>query len=908
MAREIAKAYEPQQIEPRWAEYWVAEQLFKADVNAPGPVFSIVIPPPNVTGSLHIGHMLEHTEIDILARWHRMRGYNTLFLPGTDHAGISTQRVVVKQLMDQGIDYHKLGREEFEKRVWAWKAEAGGQITEQMRGIGESCDWSRERFTLSPEMSRVVRKVFVQLYNEGLIYRETRLVNWCPVCLTVLSDLEVNHEDRQGHLWHIRYPVAGSQEFVTVATTRPETMLGDTAVAVHPEDERYKALVGKRVVLPLMNREIPIIADSMVDREFGTGAVKITPAHDPNDFEVGKRHKLPEIDVMNDDGRMSAAAGAYAGLDRFEARKKIVEDLKAQGLLEKVTEHAHSIGICERSKTVVEPRISTQWFCAMKGLAEPAIKAVREYEPGKENTIQIVPDNRRQEFLNWLDNIRDWTISRQLWWGHRIPAWYCGDCEHIVVAEEAPAKCTKCGSGKLTQDPDVLDTWFSSGLWPFSTLGWPEKTADFEKYYPTSLMITGYDILFFWVARMAMLGMHFTGKVPFRAVYLHSLVRTGSGEKMSKSKGTGLDPVVLNQQYGTDAMRFCLASMAAPGTDIVLSDDRLGGARNFANKIWNAARFLFVNLDKFEAGGTGLEELASPEVRAGAPYKFNGNLPLVDAWLFSRLGCATELVNEALANYRFHEAAQGVYQFFWGDFCDWYIEWVKPELQSADRERATVAWKNLFAAFDVALRLLHPLMPFLTEELWHQLPQKNGAKSIALDTFPFAQKSWKDSGALEEFEVLQYLITSVRTIRAEQKLDPKKKFAAELSSKEAAVRELVDRNIDTILRLAFLSDLKVIPGRIGVGGVIRSTARFDLRVPFAEIVDSQAEIARSKKEIEGLAKDIASKEAQLANETFRSRAPEKIIKGMEATLEQRRLELRKHMDRVAEFEKSDRSN
>ena len=907
MAREIAKAYEPQQIEPRWAEYWVAEALFKADPKAPGPVFSIVIPPPNVTGSLHIGHMLEHTESDILTRWHRMRGFNTLFLPGTDHAGISTQRVVVKQLMDQGIDYHKLGREEFEKRVWAWKAEAGGEITEQMKSIGESCDWSRERFTLSPEMSRVVRKVFVQLYSEGLIYRETRLVNWCPVCLTVLSDLEVNHEDRQGQLWHIRYPVAGSQEFVTVATTRPETMLGDTAVAVHPEDERYKHLAGKKVLLPLMNREIPIIADAMVDREFGTGAVKITPAHDPNDFEAGKRHGLAEIDVMTDEGRMSAAAGAYAGLDRFEARKRIVEDLKTKGLLEKVTEHAHSIGICERSKTIVEPRISTQWFCAMKGLAEPAIKAVREYEPGKENTIQIVPDNRRQEFLNWLDNIRDWTISRQLWWGHRIPAWYCGDCEELMVAEEAPVKCVKCGSGKLTQDPDVLDTWFSSGLWPFSTLGWPEKTADFKKYYPTSLLITGYDILFFWVARMAMLGIHFTGKVPFRAVYLHSLVRTGSGEKMSKSKGTGLDPVVLNQQYGTDAMRFCLASMAAPGTDIVLSDDRLGGARNFANKIWNAARFLFVNLEKFEQGGTGIEELASPVVRAGAPYKFNGNVPLVDAWLFSRLASVTEMVNEALANYRFHEAAQGVYQFFWGDFCDWYIEWVKPELQNADRERAIVAWKNLFAGFDAALRLLHPFMPFLTEELWHQLPQPAGAKSIALDMFPVAQESWKNSGALEEFEVLQYLITYVRNVRAEQKLDPRKKIAAELSSKEAAVGELVERNVDSILRLAFLSDLQVIPGKIGVGGVIRSTARFDLRIPFAEIVDSQTEIARSKKEIEGLTKDIASKEAQLANETFRSRAPEKIIKGMEATLEQRRVELRKHMDRVAEFEKSDRS-
>jgi len=901
MAREIAKAYEPQQIEPRWAEYWVKEELFKVDPSAPGPVFSIVIPPPNVTGSLHIGHMLEHTEIDILTRWHRMRGYNTLFLPGTDHAGISTQRVVVKQLMDQGIDYHRLGREEFEKRVWAWKAEAGGQITEQMKSIGESCDWSRERFTLSPEMSRVVRKVFVQLYNEGFTYRETRLVNWCPVCLTVLSDLEVNHEDRQGHLWHIRYPVTGTKEYVVVATTRPETMLGDTAVAVHPEDERYARLVGKTVILPLMNREIPIIADEMVEREFGTGAVKITPAHDPNDFEVGKRHGLAEIDVMTDEGRMSAAAGAYAGLDRFAARKKIVEDLKTQGLLEKVTERAHSIGICERSKTIVEPRISTQWFCRMKVLAAPAIAAVREYEPGKENTIQIVPDNRRQEFLNWLDNIRDWTISRQLWWGHRIPAWYCGDCEHIVVAEEMPANCPRCRSGKLTQDPDVLDTWFSSGLWPFSTLGWPKDTADFRTYYPTSLMITGYDILFFWVARMAMLGIHFTGKVPFRAVYLHSLVRTGSGEKMSKSKGTGLDPVVLNQQYGTDAMRFCLASMAAPGTDIILSDDRLGGARNFANKIWNAARFLFVNLDKFEQGGTGLEELAAPEVRAGAPYTFQGAVPLVDAWLFSRLEGITAQVNEALANYRFHEAAQGVYQFFWGDFCDWYIEWVKPELQNADRERAIVAWKNLFAGFDAALRLLHPFMPFLTEELWHQLPQKSGAKSIALDDYPSPRECWKNSTALEEFELLQYLITSIRNIRAEQKIDPKKRIAVELLVRDAAVKELVGRNLDTIQRLAFLSGLQVVSDQLGVGGAIRSTPRFDVRVAYADVVDVEAEKARLKKELDGLQKAISSKESQLGNEVFRSRAPEKIIRGLEATLAEQQIELQKIVERLEQL-------
>jgi valyl-tRNA synthetase len=903
MAREIAKAYEPQQIEPRWAEYWVKEELFKADPGAPGPVFSIVIPPPNVTGSLHIGHMLEHTEIDILTRWHRMRGYNTLYLPGTDHAGISTQRVVVKQLIEEGINYHTLGREEFERRVWKWKAEAGSQITGQMRGIGESCDWSRERFTLSPEMSRVVRKVFVELYNEGLIYRATRLVNWCPVCLTVLSDLEVNHEDRQGQLWHIRYPVAGTKEYVVVATTRPETMLGDTAVAVHPEDERYTQLVGKSVVLPLMNREIPIIADSMVDREFGTGAVKITPAHDPNDFEVGKRHGLAEIDVMTDDGLMSRAAGAYRGLERFAARKKIVEDLKASGLLEKVTEHAHSIGICERSKTIVEPRISTQWFCAMKGLAAPAIKAVREYEPGKENTIQIVPDNRRQEFLNWLDNIRDWTVSRQLWWGHRIPAWYCGDCQETIVAEQAPEECRKCRSGKLTQDPDVLDTWFSSSLWPFSTLGWPEKTADFEKYYPTSLLITGYDILFFWVARMAMQGIHFTGKVPFRAVYLHSLVRTGSGEKMSKSKGTGLDPVVLNQQYGTDAMRFCLASMAAPGTDIVLSDDRLGGARNFANKIWNAARFLFVNLDKFEqGGGTGLPELASPEVRAKAPYDLDGQVPLVDAWLFSRLAGITEQVNEALANYRFHEAAQGVYQFFWGDFCDWYIEWVKPELQNPLQKRAIVAWKNLFAGFDAALRLLHPFMPFLTEELWHQLPQPAKAKSIALDKYPQARKEWKNARAQEQFSLMQEIIVALRNIRAEMKLDPKKRIAAEFSSEDRETRSLIEANREGILRLAILSELKIFGERLPQsGGAVRSTSQFDVRIAYSETVDVAAEKARLKKEIDGLEKAVASKEKQLADKTFRSRAPEEIIRRTEATLREQLVELRKNVERLGQL-------
>jgi valyl-tRNA synthetase len=893
MARDIAKAYEPKLIEPKWAECWVKQELFKADPAKPGPAFSIVIPPPNVTGSLHIGHMLDHTEIDILTRWHRMRGYNTLYLPGTDHAGISTQRVVVRQLAEQGINYRDLGREEFVRRVWKWKEESGGTIQRQMKQIGESCDWSREKFTLSPELSRVVIEVFVRLYEEGLIYRENRLLNWCPVCLTVLSDLEVIHEERPGHLWHIKYPVAGMNEFLTVATTRPETMLGDTAVAVHPEDERYRYLIGNKALLPLTNREIPIIGDEMVDREFGTGAVKITPAHDPNDFEVGKRHGLAQIDVMTDDGRMNPQAGAYAGLDRFVARKKIVEDLKAQGLLEKITDHMSAVGLCERSKTIVEPRASTQWFCRMKPLAEPAIEAVES------GAIQIVPENRRQEFFHWMRNIRDWTLSRQLWWGHQIPAWHCGNCKEVIVARQAPAECSKCGSTELKHDPDVLDTWFSSGLWPFSTLGWPAKTADFERYYPTSLLITGYDILFFWVARMAMLGIHFTGQVPFRVVYLHSLVRTASGEKMSKSKGTGLDPVALNDQYGTDAMRFCLASMAAPGTDIVLSDDRLLGARSFANKIWNAARFLFVNLDKYEEGGASLEALAAPEVRAKAPYAFAGSVPLADRWLFARVAATVETVNDSLANYRFHEAAQSVYQFFWGDFCDWYIEWVKPDLQDAERGRADVAWKNLFAGFDAALRLLHPFMPFLTEELWHQLPQKTGAKSIALDRYPEAAPHWKDAVALTEFALIQEVIQGLRTVRSEMKLDPKKKVPAEFASGDVNARGVMEANRAAIERLGNLTELQVLLEKLpDGGGGVRSTAGFDLRIPYVEqAVDAAAELARLKKDIEGLQKAIASKQKQLGQETFRNRAPENIVKQMEEALATQRFELEKLMQR-----------
>ncbi len=854
MPREIPKAYEPQQIEQRWAKRWAEEKLFRADVNAPGPVFSIVIPPPNVTGSLHIGHMLDHTEIDILTRWRRMQGYNTLYLPGTDHAGISTQRVVVRQLAAQGISYRDLGREAFERKVWEWKEESGGTITRQMLQLGESCDWTRERFTLSPELSRAVTEVFVRLYEDGLIYRGHYIINWCPQCRTAISDLETVHEERQGHLWHIRYPIVGTNEFVVVATTRPETMLGDTAVAVHPSDPRYQHLIGKMVLLPLMNREIPIVDDFVVDREFGTGAVKVTPAHDPNDFEIGRRHNLPEIDVMTDDAKMSAAAGQYAGLDRFEARKRIVADLEAAGLLEKVTDHTHAVGTCDRCGTIIEPRASTQWFVKMKPLAEPAIAAVESGD------VELMPDNRRTEYFEWMRNIRDWCISRQLWWGHRIPAWHCGDCKEVIVARQAPAKCAKCGSAKLTQDPDVLETWFSSALWPFSTMGWPDDTPDFRKYYPTSL-------------------------------------------------GTGIDPVELNEKFGTDAMRFTLASMAAPGTDIVLTEERILSYRAFANKIWNAARFVFLNLDKYEAaGGATLEVLASPEVRASAPFAVKGEVALVDRWIFSRLARATAQVNDALEHFRFHEAAHVVYHFFWGDFCDWYIEWVKPELISADREKAQATWKNLFAAFESALRLLHPFMPFLTEELWHQLPQPSGARSIALDHFPKAHPEWMDSVSEERISLVQDLITAARNIRAELKIDPKVRIGARLSTSPQAWQIVIAPNIDTINRLAVLSTLKLQPHEElpfdASKGSTRTTRDFDLFIPYDAAFDMKAEVARLRKDRERLSRDIESKQLRLEDQAFRSRAPEHIVQGLETTLAERRTEFDKVSERLTQLEQN----
>ncbi len=916
MPREIPKAYEPQEIEERWAKAWFDEKLFRAENSADGPMFSIALPPPNITGTIHIGHMLEHTQIDMLVRWHRMRGHRTLWLPGMDHAGIATQFVVERQLAKEKVRRQDLGREEFERRVWQWKTESGGAIKEQMIRLGASCDWTRERFTLEPELYRAVIEAFLRLYREGLIYRGRYIVNWCPRCQTAISDLEVVHMERPGKLWHLRYPVVGSKEFLVVATTRPETMLGDTAVAVHPDDERYQRFVGKTVMLPLMDREIPVIADTYVDREFGTGVVKITPAHDPNDFEVGKRHNLPEIDVMTNDAHMSAAAGKYVGLDRFEARARVVTDLEALGLLEKIEDISHAVGVCDRCKSEVEPRISTQWFMKMKPLAEPAKEAVRG------GLIEVVPDNQRTILLNWLDNIRDWCISRQLWWGHRIPIWHCADCKEMVPATDSrvelfegharaagiPTKCPKCGGAKLTQDTDVLDTWFSSSLWPFSTLGWPDDTPDMRTFYPTSLLISGYDILFFWDVRMIMMGLHLTGgatakdRVPFERLYLHSLVRTSEGAKMSKTKGTGVDPLQLTQQYGTDALRYMLASMAAPGTDIILSDDRILGARSFANKIWNAARFLFVNLEKVEASGLTLEELAAPEIRSEAPYPVKGEGALAHRWIFSRLAAVTAQVNTALESFRFHEACQTIYQFFWGDLCDWYIEWVKPQLADTDREVALAAWRNIFAVLDNALRLLHPAMPFLTEELWHKLPQPAAARSIALDKFPEPLPNWADAAADDFMARLQEIVIAARNIRAEIKLDPKKKVAAEFWTTGPMLKNLVRENMDPLLRLAALSELQISTVHLDpTGAAIRSTSAFDLRIAYGDTADKPAEIARLKKEIERLEKDIESKQKRLADHNFTSRAPGKVVDDLRATLMERQIELKKLRDRLAQL-------
>jgi valyl-tRNA synthetase len=898
MPHELPKSYEPGAIETRWADFWVKEKLFSVATPPAGetrPVFTLLLPPPNVTGRLHMGHMLNQTQMDIIVRWHRMRGFITLWLPGTDHAGIATQMMVEKQLETEGIKRRELGREKFIERVWCWKKIYGGAILDQMKRLGASVDWDREYFTMDDNLSHAVREVFVRLYEEGLIYRGNYIVNWCPWHETAISDLEVKHEEVAGKLWEIRYPVIGSDEFITVATTRPETMLGDTAIAVNAKDERYTHLHGKHVMLPLMNREIPIITDDLAQPEFGTGAVKVTPAHDPNDFQAGLRHNLPQINVMDPRGRMNENAGPYAGLDRFEARKRVLADLREQGFLVAEKDYTLSLGKCDRCGTVVEPRLSEQWFIKIKPLADRAKDAVESGE------ITIVPENYRQVYLNWMNNIYDWCISRQLWWGHRIPAWTCGDCKEVIVAREAPTKC-KCGSGKLEQVSDVLDTWFSSGLLPFTTLGWPEKTRDLEVFYPNTLMITGFDILFFWLARMIMFGCHFMqghqqdaaikkasgeadkldDSVPFRHVYIHALVRDAERQKMSKTKGNVIDPLEVIERFGTDATRFTLAAMAAPGTDIAFNESRTEGYRAFANKIWNAARFMFMNVDKIEPGlrPRGGQECL-PHTALGVQAFETATLE--DRWILSRFNRVAADVNDALATYRFHEAANRIYDFFWGELCDWYLELIKPRLNAEEGagQSARTACANLVNLFDASLRLLHPVMPFITEEIWQAIYEgKAPAKSIALVAYPEADPKQYDLSAETEMAILQDLIVSVRNLRAELKVEPKVKVPIEVFAHEPEIRRMIEQNHGSVERLGSVEKITFVDSSLAKLSGARSTARYDVHVIYERKIDVAAECDRVKKELEKIEKELANNQKQLGNEQFLAKAPGKVVDGL----------------------------
>jgi valyl-tRNA synthetase len=896
MPHELPKSYEPGAIETRWAEYWTKEKLFSVPTPPPEPpsearpVFTLLLPPPNVTGRLHMGHMLNQTQMDIIVRWHRMRGFITLWLPGTDHAGIATQMMVERDLAKEGKKRRDLGREKFIERVWEWKKLYGGAILDQMKRLGASVDWDREYFTMDENLSRAVREVFVRLYEEGLIYRGKYIVNWCPRCETAISDLEVKHEEVAGKLWEIRYPVVGSAEFITVATTRPETMLGDTAVAVNAKDERYRHLHGKKVLLPLMQREIPIITDELAQPEFGTGAVKVTPAHDPNDFEAGKRHNLPQIDVMDEHAHMNANAGVYAGLDRYEARKRVLADLQEQGFLVGEKDHALALGKCDRCGTVVEPRLSEQWFIKIKPLADRAIEAVESGE------ITIVPDNYRQIYLNWMNNIHDWCVSRQLWWGHRIPAWTCSNkgCKEVIVAREAPAKCTKCGGAKLEQVSDVLDTWFSSGLLPFTTLGWPEKTRDQAVFYPTTLLITAYEILFFWVARMVMFGCHFmqghkqdpaikkasgwaekkNDSVPFRQVYIHALVRDADRQKMSKTKGNVIDPLEIIERFGTDATRFTLAAMAAPGTDIAFSESRTDGYRAFANKIWNAARFMFMNVDRVEPG------LRPGDGRGVRP----STSALEDRWIRSRFHRVAADVNAALETFRFHEAANRIYDFFWGEFCDWYLELIKPRLiyeDGADTGPARIACASLVDLFDASLRLLHPVMPFITEEIWQAIYEgKPPLKSIALAPYPRADETQFDLAAETEMAILQDLIVSVRNLRAELKVEPKVKVPIEVFAPEPEIRRMIEQNRGAVERLAGVEKITFVEESLAKRAGARSTSRFDVHAVYERRIDVAAECERLKKELEKIEKELGNNQKQMGNEQFLAKAPAQVVEGL----------------------------
>ncbi len=852
----LEKAYDPAQVEKRWYAFWEKEGLFAASEQSQARPFSIVIPPPNVTGVLHMGHALNNTMQDILCRYRRLKGDNVLWMPGTDHAGIATQNVVERKLAAEGKDRHQLGREKFIREVWRWRSEYGSAIINQLKRLGASCDWQRERFTMDEGLSRAVRKVFVQLYREGLIYRGNYIINWCPRCNTALSDLEVEHEELDGHLYHILYPFPGKKEGLVVATTRPETMLGDTAVAIHPEDERYRNLPSDHVILPLMERKIPIIRDSYVDRQFGTGALKVTPAHDPNDFEIGKRHDLEPIKVIGDDGTMTAEAGRFAGLDRFQCRKQVVKELQDRGLLIKIEDHKHGVGHCYRCKNVVEPNLSRQWFVKAKVLAEPAIEAV---ETGK---TRIIPQVWTKTYYEWMRNIKDWCISRQIWWGHQIPAWTCGACGHLTVEEQTPAACPECGSTDLVQESDVLDTWFSSALWPFSTMGWPDQTPLLKTFYPTSVLVTGFDILFFWVARMMMMGIHFMGDVPFRDVYVHALVRDEEGKKMSKSKGNVIDPLDVIDNYGTDAFRFTLAAFAAQGRDIKLSEKRVEGYRHFINKLWNAARLALMHLDR-----------GYPEIEAA-------NLSLADRWILVRLAEVTAEVEKALDEYRFNEAAGAVYRFVWHQFCDWYLEAAKPALYDKQKGPAHLAAKQtLWRVVHDTLILLHPFVPFVTEEIWHKLPGTGG--SIMRAAYPrpdaFLDESWDKERIEEQMEQVIQVITAVRNIRGEMNIAPGTALRVRVQAREP-VAGLVEQQSSLIADLARLESLVVGDDlERSATEAVAIAGKATVLVELAGIVDFGKEVARLTKEIGKLEKELAGLDKKLSNEGFLNKAPAEVV-------------------------------
>jgi valyl-tRNA synthetase len=915
MPHELPKAYDPTAIEDHWAEYWVREDLFAqrapdsatSNQGPDGQSFTILLPPPNVTGRLHMGHMLNQTEMDILTRWRRMSGRRALWLPGTDHAGIATQMMVERQLTSEGKSRQQLGREAFVERVWEWKRHYGGAILDQMKRLGASVDWQREYFTMDENLSVAVREAFVRLHEQGLIYRGAYIVNWCPRCQTAISDLEVVHEEQKGHLWEIRYTVLDdlgrdSGEFIPVATTRPETMLGDVAVAIHPEDERYLHLHGKKLRLPLVGREIPIILDEWVSRDFGTGAVKVTPAHDPNDFALGERHHLPSINVMDATGHIHTEGGAYAGLDRYVARKKIVADLEEQGLLAGIKDHTNNVGHCDRCKTVVEPRLSTQWFVKIQPLADRAIEAV---ETG---AIRFTPEQYGKTYFEWMRNIHDWCISRQLWWGHRIPAWHCANCHKITVARVDPTVCVHCGSEKITQETDVLDTWFSSGLLPVSVFGWPnitqENRADFDAFYPTSLLVTGFDILFFWVARMIMLGCWFAGdvpmpdgskrsladSVPFREVYIHALVRDANREKMSKTKGNVVDPIEIVKQYGTDAVRFTLASMASPGTDIAFNVARTEGYRAFANKIWNAARFLFMNVDRAAEIGIAVDLAA-----LGAMPTAGEDAPLEARWIVAELHATAAKVNQSLENYRYDDAANTIYQFFWGSFCDWYVEIVKLRLdfsETADKASTGAALNTLVQVFEAALRLLSPFMPFLTEELWHAVYDGNPpAKSIALTRYPQFTETPEDATAQADMARLQSLIVEVRTLRKEIGVEEKAIAPVEVRV-GAGMRAVLQKNGAIVERLARASEMRFVT-EIAPGLAKHSTADFDVAVVYERTVDVPAERERLTRDIAKYEKGLAAAERQLGNAGFLAKAPAHVVEGLKKQEAETRLLLEK---------------